>query len=77
MKTLVAIAFVGVLAALAAAGFFMLRNGQRSTDDDASRNARMARALAVRVGVSIAIFALVLLGYALGWIQPTGLPAGR
>ena len=77
MKTLVAIAFVGVLAALAAAGFFMLRNGQRSTDDDASRNARMARALAVRVGVSIAIFALVFLGYALGWIQPTGLPAGR
>lgn len=77
MKILVAIAFVGVLAALAAAGFFMLRNGQRGADDDASRNARMARALAVRVGVSIAIFALVLLGYALGWIQPTGLPAGR
>jgi Protein of unknown function (DUF2909) len=77
MKTLVAIAFVGVLAALAAAGFFMLRNGKGGADDDANRNSRMARALAVRVGVSIAIFALVLLGYALGWIQPTGLTAGR
>ncbi len=77
MKTLVVIAFVGVLAALAAAGFFMLRNGRGSSEDDVGRNHRMARALAVRVGVSIAIFVLILLGYAMGWIQPTGLPAGR
>jgi hypothetical protein len=34
----------------------------------------MARALAVRVGLSVAIFLLVLLSYALGWIQPSGIP---
>ena len=38
--------------------------------------ALMARALAVRVGLSVAIFLLVLLSYWMGWIQPTGIPLG-
>jgi hypothetical protein len=38
------------------------------------RGALMARALAVRVGLSVAIFLLVLLSYSLGWIQPSGIP---
>ena len=36
----------------------------------------VARALAVRVGLSVAIFLLVLFAYWMGWIQPTGIPAG-
>jgi hypothetical protein len=38
---------------------------------------RMARALAVRVGVSVALFLFILLAWKLGWITPKGLPTGR
>lgn len=70
MKFLFLVAFIGILGALAAAGFFMLRKG-RGTD---KRNASMARALAVRVGLSVALFLIILLSWKLGWIHPTGLP---
>jgi hypothetical protein len=32
----------------------------------------MARALTIRVGLSILLFALLLLAWSLGWIQPHG-----
>ena len=73
MKTVIVIALVAVLLALASAGMFMLRKG----GDPASRDARMARALAWRVGLSIALFLFVLLSWHMGWIQPGGLPVGR
>jgi len=73
MKTVIIIALVLVLAALAGAGLFMLRKG----GDPASRDARMARALALRVGLSIALFLFILLGWYMGWIKPTGLPLGH
>lgn len=33
---------------------------------------KMARALTVRVGLSILLFVLLLLAWSLGWIQPHG-----
>jgi len=33
---------------------------------------KMARALTIRVGLSILLFALLLLAWHLGWIQPHG-----
>jgi hypothetical protein len=36
----------------------------------------MAKALAIRVGVSILLFACILLSWQAGWIQPTGIPPG-
>jgi hypothetical protein len=33
----------------------------------------MARALAVRVGLSVLLFLCILISYKLGWIQPTGI----
>lgn len=72
MKTVIVIALVLVLAALAGAGLFMLRKDGSA----ANRDARMARVLALRVGLSIALFLFVLLSWRLGWIQPTGLPVG-
>jgi hypothetical protein len=36
----------------------------------------MARALAVRVGLSVALFLLVLFSYWMGWIKPSGIPIG-
>jgi hypothetical protein len=34
----------------------------------------MARALAVRVGLSVSVFLLVLLAWYMGWIKPSGIP---
>ena len=75
MKTVIVIVLVLVLAALAGAGLFMLRKDDGADPD--ARDARMARALALRVGLSIALFLFVLLSWYMGWIQPTGLPTGR
>ena len=61
-----------VLAALGGAGFFMLRRGP----NDGSADKRMARTLAVRVGLSVTLFLLILLAWGLGWIHPTGIPVG-
>jgi Protein of unknown function (DUF2909) len=73
MKYLVAFAFVGILGALAMAGVFMLRDGR----DGKPKTGNMMRALALRVGLSVALFGFILLSYWLGWIQPTGIPLGK
>ncbi|MDH4479090.1 MAG: twin transmembrane helix small protein [Rhodoferax sp.] len=72
MTYLVSLAFFAILASLAVALLFMLRGG--SSGPRQSR--RMARALALRVGVSIFLFACILLSWKFGLIQPTGIPAG-
>jgi uncharacterized iron-regulated membrane protein len=78
MKVLIVAALVTILAALAGAGMFMLR---RRGDDQAAApgqpDKRMARALALRVALSVGLFLLILLAHQLGWIQPSGLPLGR
>ena len=73
MKIVIVLVMLGILAALASAGALMLRKS-RATDP---KGQRMARALAVRVGLSVALFALVLFSYWMGWIQPTGIPLSR
>jgi Protein of unknown function (DUF2909) len=72
MKLVILLAFIGILGALAAAGFFMLRKGRSDR-----RSPNMARALAIRVGVSVALFLIILLSWWMGWIQPTGVPLSR
>ena len=72
MKIVIVLFLLAAVAALAAAGVLMLR---RNRADD-PRGRMMARALAVRVGLSVAIFLLVLFGYWMGWITPTGIPVG-
>ncbi len=75
MKIVIVVMLLGVLAALASAGLFMLRRrpeGRSQQDQDK----RMARALAVRVGLSVSLFLLILLAWLMGWIHPTGLPVG-
>ncbi len=73
MKILMGLAFVGILAALALAGVFMMRDGR----DGRSKSGRMAHALALRVGLSVALFAFILFSHWMGWIQPTGIPLGK
>ncbi len=77
MKVVIVIALLGILIALGSAGALMLRRGRREQDGEAQPeqvDKHMARALAVRVGISVALFALVLLAWAMGWVRPTGLP---
>ena len=50
----------------------MLRGDSRQP----GQGQRMARALAWRIGLSVALFLCLLLAWKLGYIQPTGLPAG-
>jgi len=71
MKVIIVIALIGIVAALASAGVYMLRSRR---DDDAPPP-QMARALALRVALSVALFAFILLSHWLGWIQPGGIPA--
>ncbi len=79
MKYLVVLAFIAILASLASALFFMMRNGQggKGGQDDKRKGNHMAKALAVRVGLSIVLFVCILMAWQLGYIQPTGLPATR
>ncbi len=72
MKIIMILMLVAVLVALASAGFFMLKKG----DDGRSRDQRMARALAVRVGLSVVLFLFILLSWYMGWVRPTGIPIG-
>ena len=65
MKYLVALAFVGILGSLGYALFYMMR--------DKGKSNRTVHALAMRVGLSVTLFLLLLGAYKMGWIAPTGL----
>lgn len=73
MKYLVALAFVGILASLGFALFYMLKDGR----DGRAKTGGMARALTVRIGLSVLLFLCVLIAWKLGYIQPGGLPVSR
>lgn len=75
MKVLVLLAFIAILGSLGSALYFMLKGG--GTSDDKSKRGNMARALAFRVGFSILLFICILVAWKLGYIQPTGIPAGK
>jgi len=77
MTYLVLIAFIAILASLGSALYFMLKGGGTRNDDKQARQGRMARALAFRVGFSVLLFVCILVAWKFGYIQPTGIPAGR
>ena len=76
MKIFVAFAFVGILASLGGALYFMMR-GQGTAQDDQKKSGNMMKALALRVGLSIVLFICILIAWKMGWVQPTGIPVGR
>ncbi len=73
MKILLGVAFIGILGALLLAGVFMMRDGR----DGRPKSGNMMRALALRVALSVLLFACIMLAWSLGWIEPKGLPLGR
>jgi hypothetical protein len=74
MKYIVALAFLGIIASLATALFFMLKKNNASGK---SRQQKMAFALGLRVGISILLFASILLSWKLGYLHPTGIASGQ
>lgn len=76
MKVLVALAFLAILGSLGSALFFMMRGG-KGDKDDRRRGDNMARALALRIGLSVVLFVCILIGWKLGYIHPTGIPVGK
>ena len=73
MTLLVALAFLAILASLGSALFFMMRDGTQGK----RKTSNMVRALAFRVGFSIVLFICILIAWKFGYIQPTGIPAGK
>ncbi|MFZ6749155.1 twin transmembrane helix small protein [Undibacterium sp. Ren11W] len=65
MKILVAIAFLLIFISLGSALVYMMK--------DKGKSNRTVKALAFRVGFSIALFVLILIAHHFGLIQPTGI----
>jgi hypothetical protein len=65
-KILVIAVFIGILAALGSALYQLSRKGGDSK--------KMIRALAIRVGLSIALFLLLMILWYFGIITPHGIP---
>jgi len=62
MRYVVVAMLIAIVVSLGSAAVHMLRGRGDSK--------RMARALALRVGLSVGLFVLLMLGYALGLFQP-------
>ena len=79
MKFVFLLGLLAIIGALAMAGRAMLQGGRNGKPGETGdlKGKRMARALALRVALSIALFAFILISYQMGWIQPTGIPLAR
>lgn len=69
IKILIVLVLVGIVASLGKALFHMSSGGS----GEAAHSALMARALTVRIGLSVALFALLMLAWYFGAIAPHGL----
>jgi membrane associated rhomboid family serine protease len=63
IKFLVVVMLCAIVASLGKAMYHMNQGGQ---------SAQMVQALGVRIGLSVALFGLLMLGWHLGWISPAG-----
>ena len=64
LKILIVVIFLGIIVSMASALFFLVKDKGQST--------RTLNALTVRIGVSIALFALLFVLWGLGLIAPHG-----
>lgn len=66
MHFVVLVAFVLILGSLFSGLYFVMK--------DKGRTNRAVNALTFRIGFSILLFVLIMVGYRMGWIHPTGIP---
>lgn len=64
IKVVVLCFFVFILYSLGSALYYMMNDGPGSH--------RMMKALAMRIGASITLFAFMMFAFWVGWIQPDG-----
>lgn len=67
IKVVVVLVLLAIVASLGSA-LFHLSRGNRSEED----SRKMARALTVRIGLSLALFLLLMAAWYFGLIKPTG-----
>lgn len=67
MRYVVILVFLGILASLASAFLYLMR--------DKGGSNRTVNALTIRIGLSIALFLFLLFANSMGWIQSTGISA--
>lgn len=67
------LAFIAIIASLGLAMYYMLKGG----NTESSKSNNMSKALALRVGLSVALFLCILISWKIGWIEPTGIKAGQ
>jgi len=65
MQVLIVVLLIAIVGSLGHALFSMSSGPDRAQ--------QMAQALTVRITVSVALFALLLVGYHFGWIEPHGI----
>lgn len=65
VKFIVVIFLLAILYSLGTALVFLVRNKEHSED--------VVKALTWRIGLSLGLFVLLFVAYALGWIQPHGI----
>ncbi len=67
-KIAIVVVMLGIIASLGSGLVFLMR--------DRSQSRRTLNALTVRIGLSVTLFLLILLGLATGFIEPNGSPLG-
>ena len=65
MRIIVILAFLGIIGSLTSALIYLMR--------DKGGSNRTVNALALRVGLSIALFLFVLFAHYMGWIESSGI----
>lgn len=67
-KIFVVLVLIAIVASLGSAMVFLIR--------DKGQGDRTLKALTFRIGLSVALFALLFVFYGLGWIEPHGITPG-
>ena len=66
IKIIVILMLIAILISLGRALFFLMRGGHPGSTD-------MVKSLTIRIGLSLILFILLVIAFAIGWMQPHGI----
>jgi len=67
MKIIIILLMIAIVVSLGAGLFHLVR------EDSSADSRRVVKALTFRIGLSLLLFCLLIVAFALGWIQPHGI----